>query len=249
MRKDTARTTVGKSPGNRVEEPENGEDEGRRSVGFVCLSAETLCRLPRGEDELVRDENLGNAGSGEVAPLVARWDKGSDKTTDDHDELRGGIDNAISGMPMLSRRGDPTHIEEDDEDNVSSGKSGGEKQLEEEERGGDDPVDIPDVPDRAGVWVDGLVGKQVASVSDKLDVDGRGAEVARHRKVCEGSSEEDKDADVVERSGSDCSVAKAAGEAAGEVAELPAEGRTIKIKSVTQAPICSSMYKMPRGSN
>jgi len=95
------------------------------------------------------DVDKSGASESKVTPLVRADDETSNETGDDHD-----------------------NVKEDQGDDVRKGESGGEDQLEQEAWGGDDPVDVPDVPELTGE----------ADIVE-LDVDGGGTEVRSHREV------------------------------------------------------------------
>ena len=95
------------------------------------------------------DVDESGASESKVTPLVRADDETSDETSDDHDKVK-----------------------EDQGDDVREGQSGGEDQLEQEAGGGDDPVDVPHVPE--------LTGK--ADIVE-LDQDGSGTEVRGHGEV------------------------------------------------------------------
>jgi hypothetical protein len=167
--------TVSKTPSDGVEGPDHGKEDGRGDVSSlkVCHKEKTWgslasvfelnvarrnCLLTRSEQSNrsvsrpQKDEpDVDESGTSEskVTPLVRADDETSNETSDDHDKVK-----------------------EDQGDNIRERESGGEDQLEQEARGGDDPVDVPDVPELTGE----------ADVVE-LDEDGSGTKVRSHREV------------------------------------------------------------------
>jgi hypothetical protein len=98
------------------------------------------------EDE--PDVNQRGTSERKVPPLVRAGDQSSDQSGDDHDQ-----------------------VEEDQGDDVRERKTGGEYELEEETGGGDDPIDVTDIPDVSS-------GRTVEFGSD-----GGGTKIRSHGKV------------------------------------------------------------------
>jgi len=141
--------TVSETPGDGVEGPDDGEEDGRGDVSSLEVRSEQGNRSVSRPQKDEPDVDKSGASESKVTPLVRADDKTSDETGNDHDKVK-----------------------EDQGDNVREGESGGEDQLEQEARGGNDPVDVPHVPELTGE----------ADIVE-LDVDGGGTEVRSHREV------------------------------------------------------------------
>jgi len=78
-------STLGKSPGDRVQEPEEDGPGGADEVGAADFAADGGGVLAANEDDVPGDEEESRTAEYEVAPLVAGDDEGADETGDDHD--------------------------------------------------------------------------------------------------------------------------------------------------------------------
>lgn len=110
-------STVGKTPGDGVKQPEEREDGGRGGEGRLVSGTKNSSRDSSGTREDPPDVEEGDTSKGEVTPFVGRLNKTSNETGDDHDQ-----------------------VEEDQGDDVGEGKTGGEDQGEEQGGGSNDPV-------------------------------------------------------------------------------------------------------------
>jgi len=115
--------TIGKSPCDGVEEPENGEDDGGGHVGLGVVGTELGNRGTSVDEEDLPDTDEGEASETEESPLVAIGHKGTDESSDDHDD-----------------------VEEEEVEGLGERETGSEGKFEEKERSGESPVDVSCVP-------------------------------------------------------------------------------------------------------
>jgi hypothetical protein len=101
--------TVGETPSDGVEEPEEGEESGRAGEGSSVACAEDAGGLSGGTSKQPPDVEEGGASKGVETPLVGRLDEGSDETGDDHDQ-----------------------VEEDEGDDVRQGETRSENEHEQQ---------------------------------------------------------------------------------------------------------------------
>jgi len=151
--------TVSETPGDGVESPDDGKEDGRGDVSSLEVRSEQGNRSVSRPQKDEPDVDESGASESKVTPLVRADDETSDETSDDHDKVK-----------------------EDQGDDVREGQSGGEDQLEQEARGGNDPVDVPHVPELTGE----------ADVVE-LDVDGSSTEVRGHGEVGDRGGGQDED--------------------------------------------------------
>lgn len=150
--------TVGNTPDDGVDEPDNREEDGGRGEGSLVSWAKGGGRSSSWADENPPDVEQSGATKGEETPFVGRLDEGTDKTGDNHDK-----------------------VEEDEGDNVREWETGGENKGEEQSWGGDDPVDVSSVPDLP-------VDASWETLRSPLGGNVGEAEVGSHGEVGNGSS-------------------------------------------------------------
>lgn len=161
-------STVRKTPGDWVKEPEEREDGGGQGEGRLVTGTEDTSRRSGRSSENPPDVEEGDTSEDEETPLVLGLDETTDKTSDDHD-----------------------NVEEDKGDDVGKGEAGGEDKGEEQSRGGDEPVDVPNVPKLSE-------GTGLESHVPELGRDAGVAKVGGHGEVSDRSGGQDHDSKLVE---------------------------------------------------
>lgn len=134
-------SSIGDTPGDRVEEPEGREDDGRGHVGLVEVRAEASGRGATGTEEDDPDTDEGGATEGEESPLVDGGNESTDETSDDlSNEKRYQRQSSV--VIESSRKAYHDDVEEDEDEDLRERKSGSEGELEKEERSGDGPINV-----------------------------------------------------------------------------------------------------------
>ena len=161
--------TLAETPGDWVEEPEEGGERAADEEGAADILAHGVGVLAGLEGEHVRDVEEGGAAESVVAPLVASVDEGADETSHDHDL-----------------------VNEDGEEDGRPGHGGSEKQVHEQQWGGDRPIDVANVEDLT------VIAAHDRVVAEELDLDRDEAKVAGHCEVSDGGNHGNSGRDVVE---------------------------------------------------
>jgi len=78
-------STLRKSPGDWVDEPEEDGPGSADEVGAVNFATDGSGVSAADEDDVVGNEEESGTAEGEVSPLVAGGDEGTNETGDDHD--------------------------------------------------------------------------------------------------------------------------------------------------------------------
>jgi len=164
------RRTIGETPSDGVKKPENAEDRSRDGESSGESATEVSDGLPCGTEENPPNVDQSNHTECEQAPLVRRWDQGTNETSDDHD-----------------------NVKEDDSEDIRKGKTSTQEDLEEESRSSDSPVNVSDIPNGPSG-----TGRELDTVEFNRDV---GTAKSRcHAEVCDRSSDENDDTELVEDS-------------------------------------------------
>lgn len=164
-------------PGDRVKEPESGEDDSRGKVGLGEVGTEASSGGTSGNEEHVPDDDEGSATESEESPLVHGFNEGTDETGDDHN-----------------------NVEEDEDEDLRKGETGSESEFEEEKRSGDGPVDVSSVPDGSSRVLNTDINPILSeSSSAYVFYDHRcRSKVGSHSEVGNGSGETDSSGELVE---------------------------------------------------
>jgi len=164
-------SSIGETPSDGVEKPEKREDRGRDGEGSLETATEHSGGTSGRAEEYPPDVEFCCTTKGKVSPLVRCRHEGAYKASDDHDK-----------------------VHEDCRQDVREGKSRGHQEGKEQSGGGNNPVDVSDIPDRSGG------AKRETVCVRELNLD-RGATKSRsHGEVGDGSGGEDDDRKLVEDS-------------------------------------------------
>lgn len=162
-------STLADTPCDWVQGPEESGERSTDHEGLTSIGADTVGVLACLPDENVKDVDERSATKGEVSPLVAGRDKGTNKTGNNHDL-----------------------VDENHEESGWPWHASGEEEIHKKERSGDDPIDVSDVVD---LTVDSA---NLGVVAQELDVDWGPSQVRAHGEVCNGSDHGHRCGDVVE---------------------------------------------------
>ena len=139
-------SSISNTPDNGVEGPEN---EGEAANGCKELGGGAVLGLDGNaawDDELVDDDEVGNAGHGVVSPFgTFSVTKGGEQTEENHE-----------------------HVGSDGDEDVGSVQAGQESEIEEEEWGGHAPVDVSSPEDLAEDVLKGVRDVLVGLLDDDV---------------------------------------------------------------------------------
>jgi len=158
---------LGEGPADGVGDEHEGQESGRHQIARLesTRSGELGARCV--DKKGVPDVEERDAAESIETPLVGAVDKGTNETTDDNE-----------------------HRHEEGGHDVREGQTGGEENRQEQDWEGDEPLDVPHIPDLTSL-----------AITTEFGRDGGSTEVRGHGEVGERRGSKDDDGELVEEPG------------------------------------------------
>lgn len=161
--------TLGQTPGNGVEEPEEDGEDTTLEEGRLDGSTQSIGVAATVDNKLVDDKEEGEHAKDPVTPLVRSLGESTNETSHNHD--------------LIGQNGN---------ENGGPWDAGGEEKIREQQWCSDEPVNVPNVEDLTSA------SAAHNTAANELSLDGHLAQIRSHGPVGNAGNGRDSSSDVVE---------------------------------------------------